>query len=258
MGLHGGAATAVSTAIFAPRFAVSRIQAPFQLFRFWKQPRVRKEIAKDYAAIAGVGLTMLTLADWAGLEVGVDPRDSDFGKIRFGDTRIDIWGGVQQPMRLISRIILGATDKAGITGNTLTDSEKRVDPMELLGRFAAFKIAPSLSIPLELYRGKTAVGEERTPSQTAVRAVIPLVLEDVLEAARKSGFTAAAVTAPLVVLGVGVSTFSDSATRVRRDIRKLLEEGKIEEATQRRRRWNEANPNNPILTVRPRQPAGSR
>ena len=256
LGRLGAIGTELSTVIFAPRFAVSRFQAPTRLFKYWNQPRVRKEIAKEYAATVGVGLTALGLADLAGFEVGINPRDSDFGKIRFGDTRIDIWGGVQQPARLIARIILGGTDKAGLTGRTLTDSEKDVDPLELLGRFAAFKIAPSLSIPLELYRGQTAVGEERTPSQTAVRAMIPLVLEDVLEAATRSGLVAAAVTAPLVTLGVGVSTFPDSEGRVRRDVRALLEEG-TDEANEKARQkvleFNEQNPDNPIRSIRPRR-----
>jgi hypothetical protein len=199
---------------FAPRFAVSRIQTPFMIFKFWRLPRVRKEIAKDYAAVVALGLTALGLAAAAGLRVGLDPRDSDFGKIRIGNTRIDIWGGVQQPVRVLVRIFLGLTDRFGLTGKELTESEKEVNPLELLGRFTAFKIAPSVSIPLELYRGKTAVGEETTPSETAVRAMLPIIFEDVHEAFRDAGLSRAALAGGSAFLGIGVSTFGDRARSI--------------------------------------------
>ena len=153
-------------------------------------------------------------------------------------------------MRVISRIVLGATDKAGLTGRTLTDSDKDIDPLELLARFAGYKASPFISIPRELYRGKTAVGEERTPTQTAVRAMLPLVFEDILEASRAAGPGTAALTGALAGVGVGVSTFADSEGRVRRQIRQLREDGKSGEARELRLEFNRKNPDNPIRSVR--------
>ncbi|KKL63240.1 hypothetical protein LCGC14_2177080 [marine sediment metagenome] len=207
-----GAANELAIVFFAPRFAVSRIQSPFMVFKVWRQPRVRKEVSKDYAAVVAVGLTALGLAALAGLKVGLDPRESDFGKIRIGDTRIDIWGGVQQPVRLLTRIMLGLTDRTGLTGKHLTKSEKEINPLELLGRFTAFKIAPSVSIPLELYRSKTAVGEETTPSETAIRSILPMVFEDVYEAYQE-GLSRAVLAGGSAFLGLGVATFGDDPQR---------------------------------------------
>ncbi|KKM21755.1 hypothetical protein LCGC14_1632250, partial [marine sediment metagenome] len=211
LGRMSGAANELALVFFAPRFAVSRIQTPFVIFKFWRLPRVRKEIAKDYAAVVAVGLTALGLAAAAGLRVGLDPRDSDFGKIRVGNTRIDIWGGVQQPVRVMVRIWLGLTDRFGLTGKDLTESQKEVNPLELLGRFTAFKIAPSVSIPLELYRSKTAVGEEVTPGETAIRSILPMLFEDVHDAYR-DGLSRAALAGGSAFLGLGVSTFGDDKT----------------------------------------------
>ncbi|KKN37996.1 hypothetical protein LCGC14_0757610, partial [marine sediment metagenome] len=201
-------ANELSLVFFAPRFAVSRVQTPLMIFKYWHLPRVRKEIAKDQAAVVGLGLTVLGLAALAGAAVGLDPRDPDFGKIRIGNTRIDIWGGVQQPARVIARIILGLTDRTGLTGRHLTKSEKEINPLEILGRFTAFKIAPTISIPLELYRGRTAVGEEVTPSETAVRAILPMVFEDIYEGFRES-LPKAALAAGSAFLGLGVATYGD-------------------------------------------------
>ncbi len=201
-------ANELSLGIFAPRFAVSRIQTPSMIFKYWHLPRVRKEIAKDQVAVVGLGLTVLGLAALAGASVGLDPRDPDFGKIRIGNTRIDIWGGVQQPARVIARIMLGLTDRTGLTGRHLTKSEKEINPLEILGRFAAFKIAPLVSIPLELIRGRTAVGEEVTPSETAVRSILPMVFEDIYEASQE-GWPRAVLAGTGAFLGLGASTYGD-------------------------------------------------
>ena len=193
--------------IFAPRFAISRIQTPFKIFQYWKNPRVRKEIAKDYAALVTLGMTTLTLAKLSGAEVGLNPREADFGKIKIGNTRIDIWGGFQQPARLVARIGIGATDKLGWTGKDLTDWQKDINPLELVGRFAAYKSAPLVTIPLELYRGKTIVNEPVTPGQTAIRAVMPMVYEDIYEAYRLDGKGVAAVSGGLSFMGTATQTY---------------------------------------------------
>ncbi|GAF81458.1 unnamed protein product, partial [marine sediment metagenome] len=97
VGKYANTANILSTFIFAPRFAISRAQTPYVFFKYIKMPRVRAEIAKDLVSTAGLGATVLTLAHLSGADVGLNPRDPDFGKIRIGDTRLDVWGGVQQP-----------------------------------------------------------------------------------------------------------------------------------------------------------------
>ena len=201
------AASVLSTVLFAPRFTFSRIQTPFMVFKYWKIPRVRNEIAKDYVALGGLGATVLGLAKMGGAEVGDDPRSSEYGKIKMGNTRIDIWGGLQQPMRLIARIGLAATDKVGLTGQNLRLSEKKVDPIDLISNFASYKLAPAVTIPAELLRGKTMVGEPITPSETAVNAVLPMVYQDIYDAYKKDAGRHMGLVAGLSFLGVGASTY---------------------------------------------------
>ncbi len=250
LGRAAAVANTLSLAVFAPRFAVSRIQTPYMIFKYWKLPRVRAEIAKDMVGFVSVGTTMLVLADLAGFEVGLDPRNPDFGKIRIGDTRIDIWGGVQQPVRVVARVGLAVTDKTGITGKELTKRERDVDPLNLLGRFAAYKLAPSVTIPLELIKGKTIVGEPVTPTQTAARAVLPLWLDDVADAYRKEGAGRAVLVGGLTFLGVGATTYEDSETQTRRRIRKMKMEFNYAGADQLKWEWNMKNPGNPIRNVK--------
>jgi len=206
-------ANELSLGIFAPRFAVSRIQTPFMVFKHWKNPRVRAEIAKDMVALVSFGGTCLTLGHMAGFEVGLNPRNADFGKIKIGNTRVDIWGGFIQPARVITRLGMAATDRVGLTGEGLRDYQKTFDPFNLFFQFASYKAAPSFSIPRELLTGKTAVYEPTTPTETAVRAIMPMVYEDIYEAYKEAGAPRALWSGGLNFLGVSTNTYQNKKAK---------------------------------------------
>jgi hypothetical protein len=225
---------------FSPKFTASRIQTPFKILQYWKLPRVRKLIAGEMVRAMGTAGTILGLASFAGAQVEwFDVDDPDWMKIRVGNTRIDILGGFQQPARMIARIGSGAFKR-----------DVHFSPLEILGRFAAFKFSPAITYPTELLRRKTAVGEEITPLESTVRLVVPFVLEDIEDAWKVDGQSAAAFITPLVLTGVGASTYRDSETATRRKYRKLWRAGRITEAKQLKREWNRENPDNRIVSVK--------
>lgn len=243
-------ANELSWIVFAPRFAWSRVQTPFRVFKHWKQPRVRAEIAKDMVALTSMGVMTLVLADLAGTEVGLDPRNPDFGKIRIGDTRIDIWGGLQQPIRLIARAGLAVTDRVGITGDELAKAYRAdVDPLELVWQFSRYKASPAVTITRELITKKTMVGEPVTPTLTAIRTVTPMWWEDVLDAWRLENPGMATFVGGLTFIGVGATTYEDSETQTRRRIRQMLKENNSIGADALKFKWNMKNSNNPIRNV---------
>lgn len=124
------------------------------------------------------------------------------------------------------------------------------DPLDILGRFAAFKLAPAITIPVELVRGKTAVGEEVTKLETISQSLVPLALRDVGEAWKEEGPTAGLTAGALAALGVGVSTYPDSETARRGKIKKLKQAKKYKEAEWLRLEWNQENPEDRIKTVK--------
>lgn len=230
LGSFKQAANILSLGFFAPRFAVSRIQTPFKVFRHWKNPRVRKEIARDMVAVVGAGATVLTLAKLAGFEVGYDPRDSDFGKILVGNTRIDVFAGFQQPARTIWRTGLFFTDAIGLTGEDLTDYEKDVDPIELWGRFSQYKLNPVITTPIEAARGRTIVGPKVEPlwplspdahpiAETAIQSVMPMFMSDVRDAWQLEGPGRAAVVGGLTFFGVGANTYEKSRKKTKKRLK---------------------------------------
>ena len=247
--MNAAVARGLSTVLFAPRFAYSRVQTPFMLKKYWSEPRVRKAIAKELAVVGGLGMATLGMAKLAGLEVGTDPRSSDFGKIKFGNTRIDMWAGFQQPMRLIIRAGTALSDKSGLTGKHLPYRETEWDALDAFGRFVKYKIAPSIAIPHELLTGKTVIGEETTPSETAIRSIIPIVYEDIADAYREYGIIGASVFGGLNFFGTSTATYKPSESEMRRRLRKLEEEGKIEQMEQERTEWNMQQPTKRIVNV---------
>lgn len=225
-----------------PKFVASRLQAPLLLAKHWKLPRVRKEIAKEMVRSVVTAGTVLGLLSFAGAQVVFpweDPEDPDWMKIRVGDTRIDIFGGFQQPARLIARSAM----------SPFREDAWGEDPLELLGRFAAFKVSPTVSMGVELVKGRTAVGEETGRLETLARQVLPFVVEDIEDAWKIEGPVGAAVVAPLVLLGTGASTYYDSETRVRAKMKELIQAGRPTEAKQLQGAYNRRNPKRKIVSV---------
>ena len=243
LGRFGAVADELQLVFFSPKFAVSRFQTPLAIGKHWSQPRVRKEIARDMVKFASTGGMVLALAALAGADVEWrDPDDPDWGKLRIGNTRRDIWGGFLQPARLIAR-----NAKALFTGGA------DFTPTESLGRFASYKFSPAITTPIELLKGKTAVGEETTALKTLLKIPIPFVYEDIHDAWKEEGAITGAEVAIETLLGVGVNTYQDSRTAARRKVRNWRDRGEYARAAAYLSRWNqERDPGKEtVLIVKP-------
>lgn len=118
------AATPVlAQAFFSPRLIASRLQMlnylnPIKYARATGAGRIaQKEALKSMFATFGAGMTLLQLAKAGGAEVGDDITSADFGKIKIGDTRIDIWAGFQQYFVLLGRWMKGYRTSS-VSGNS--------------------------------------------------------------------------------------------------------------------------------------------
>lgn len=236
------AARHLSLVLFAPKFAVSRIQVPYYFIKYLREPRIRKMVMKDIGSVASVFMTTSILAEMAGAQVGTDPRDADFLKIRFGNVRVDIGAGMQQPIRLSARIILGITDRAGLTGKYLTKSQKMFDPLEAIMRYSMYKFSPSITIPAELYRRKTMVGEKTTALKTIANVFVPFAYQDLRDAYREGGLKLTSLVTGISVPGTNIAIYEDSETTTRIKIRKAMYRGDIDTAKRIRWEWNIKHP----------------
>jgi hypothetical protein len=88
-----------SHVLFSPRYLLSRMQL-ISGQPIWGAPtwRTRKLAAAEYARFLGGMAVLYTLASLANDDerITFDPRSADFGKVRFGNTRLDPLAGLAQ------------------------------------------------------------------------------------------------------------------------------------------------------------------
>lgn len=116
---------AMADYLFAPRWYSSRIQMMLGV-PIWKanSKEVRRYIAKQYARWmighaamhVGTALVIASLGDDEGendkVSIEWNPTSTDFGKIKIGDSRIDVMEGYQTWIRFLARAVTG-TRKTG-------------------------------------------------------------------------------------------------------------------------------------------------
>lgn len=191
---------------YSPRLMSSRLQLLNPLY-YAKQPAfVRKQALRSLFEFAGTGMTILTMAKLGGLEVGADPRSADFGKIIIGNTRLDIWGGFQQYVRMAGQVISGELVSSS-TGRltTLGEGYRPLNRLDILIRQLESKEAPIASFASTLAKGKSFLGEELDIPKEIANRMIPMVVQDIYELAQENP-----KLLPLAILplhGTGLQTY---------------------------------------------------
>jgi len=212
-----GITPVLNTIFFSPRLISARFNALNPVWYAHMPKEIRKKAITDFALFVSAGLTTLALIKLsAGDEVGVetDPRSSDFGKIRIGNTRWDIWAGFQQWVRVFAQIITG--ERKNTTTGEIVSLNKDEYPFttrkEVLLRFIEGKLAPVPALINELISGgKTFTGEDITFETVAREKFIPMYIQDIAEAYADGGLGRAVGAGIPAFFGVGVQTWGEKA-----------------------------------------------
>lgn len=207
-----GSAMTLNAIFFSPRLFFSRLNLLNPLFYIKQKPFVRKEALKSLFTFVGAGATVLALAKLAGADVGDNPKSSDFGKVKMGSTRYDIWGGFQPLVRSASQIISGKYINSA-TGEEMTLGEgyKPLNRAEIAQRFVEGKLAPIPSFVWTLAKQQDPAGNPvDVPKEIRVR-FIPMILQDLYDLAQEN--PELIPTGVLGVFGIGVQTYKGSSRR---------------------------------------------
>jgi len=205
----------MSTFVFAPRLIASRIN----MLTNWANPKfytsvpkeVRVQYFKDMGLFIGTGMTVLALAKLGGAEVEDDPRSADFGKIKVGNSRWDIWGGHGQYIRLFTQMLLGQT-KSSTTGKVSSLSGDGVFGQtrgDVLLRFVRGKLAPIPSLAADVLAQRTVMGEPITVKGELSSRLMPLFYSDIKDAYGQGGITKLLGVGVPAIFGVGVQTYNN-------------------------------------------------
>jgi hypothetical protein len=163
-----GAAGVLNAAFFSPRYQVAEAELMLLPVSMWnKAPAVRKIIAKDYLAFVGTGLAALYLAKQAGAEVEVDPRSTDFGKIKVGNTRWNYWGTKNTFARAMAQFV--TSQRKSATTAKIVDTNRG----QVVTRFLRTKLSPAMGFATDWALGGTMLGDamdfEATPEAVPVK-----------------------------------------------------------------------------------------
>lgn len=206
LGILEPMASIMNSVMFSPRLFVSRLQA-FNLVNYAKlHPAARNLLMKQMVATLAQGMTFLGLAKVMGAQVVLDTRSSDFGKIKVGDTRIDVWGGYQQIFTYLARMASGQVKSVDgkrvyeLDGKLyplrwFSDKKHQRNPMngdavDLTIGLIRNKLSPPAALAFDAATGAKVTGEEfgEDFSKETYERLTFLILQGVIEAKEDLGW----------------------------------------------------------------------
>jgi murein DD-endopeptidase MepM/ murein hydrolase activator NlpD len=206
---HGAindAAPLLNSVFFAPRYAVSKLQV-LDPRTYSRLPAGARKTAVREAVqyFATVATTAMLLKYGLGAQVGTDPEDSDFLKVKVGNTRYDLTAGSGSYVVFAARVAKNLANRA-----TDEKDEHFKDLESNVKRFLRYKLAPVPAAALNTYQKRDAVGKETSVGKEALGLITPLYLQDLYDAFKQEGMSGVAKTTPGFI-GVGVQTYDDNS-----------------------------------------------
>lgn len=141
----------------------------------------RVQSAKTLAKVAtGVASVMYINNKLHKGSAETDPRSSNFGKVKVGDTRFDISGGYSSIVTLASRIAAAVDGKAAIKSSSTGAMSKvgsgfgQTSYQTLLGDFLQGRASPPGQIIADLANGQTYSGQKPTVKSEVGSLITPI------------------------------------------------------------------------------------
>lgn len=230
-------ANELNAVMFSPRLIASRLTMLNPRYYLNLPKGIRQEAVKSLFAVAGTGSIIAAFAKGLGADVSVNPTNSDFGKIRIGNTRIDPYAGFQQYITAATRLLSGRDQSSqternwrfpglGDVGlNVATGggyklpkvAPKSPTALSVISDFAEYKTSPLASLVWTLLRGQTKQGGPLQitptmgpPAQTGeiAKRYIPLLIQDLYDVAQDNP-KLLPLTALAGTFGMGVQTYGN-------------------------------------------------
>lgn len=224
IGKSAAALSTMTSVFFAPRLMISRFQLTSGQPLYGGTARTRALVAKRYArALIGLGV-IYTMGNALGGDVEIDPRSSDFGKVKFGNTRVDPLAGMSQTIALIAKLTTGQVKKQGgqivdITGADIPYGA--TSAWDVLTTFLRSKLAPLPSAGMNIVQGKNVVGEPTTVSSSVYDLIGPLAPKDIYESLREQGVPSGSALGMLAIFGMGIQNYAEKHGRNRQGRRSI-------------------------------------
>ena len=138
----------LNIAFWSPRFFTSRVMLPVSSFKAAKAmgkstpEAIMGSVARTMVSWIGASVSALIMFKYLvpGADADINPRSSNFGKIKIGNSYIDIWAGYGPIVR--AAIALSGVDKVTSTGKYIERGPLE-DAKDVMGRFTQSKFSPT-------------------------------------------------------------------------------------------------------------------
>ena len=214
--------------LFSPRLMVSRIRllTPYYLIAAPREIKLEylKEMGKAMGAVSVVvmGFYLKSLQqsddDPDKITVELDPRSSDFFKIRQKDTRWNPLGGFQPIMRLGAQMYKGErkSTNSGMIQQLDGEGAFGQNRGDVVQSFLRGKLAPVAASTWNLLSGRNAIGEKVTFGGELLRSIIPLSAQSIWEASSQYGFLGSILKVGIPsVIGIGAQTYKPKEKEIK-------------------------------------------
>jgi hypothetical protein len=220
----------LGSVFFSPRLIASRLNVGMNPLYYSKlSPAARKMALKRTGTFFAIATTMTALAalyynndDDDDTSVELDPRSSDFGKIKNGNTRVDFLGGFLPFYRSASQILMG--QKKNLTTAQIEELNQKfggTTKFDVAKDFFANKLAPLPRMGYDFLDKTTAQAEkdklEKEKDNSiwndlgypvwAQNLTVPIWTQDVKRLNEEHGVAAGTGLTMLNLLGAGVQNF---------------------------------------------------
>ena len=214
LGVLEPAADIVNNVFFSPRLLKSHIDI---LTAHIGDPKVSAFAKKQAAAnlvkiISGTAAILLIAGAAKPGSVEWDPRSADFGKVKIGNTRFDVTGGMASVVILAARQIKNSTKSSttGIVRELETGEYGAATRLSLFYNFFENRLAPLPSAIKNLLKQRDFEGKRPTPISTARDLFVPIIATNYTEL--RDDPDSADILLAMIAEGLGISTHTYSQT----------------------------------------------
>ena len=142
----------------------------------------RKSALRNLIGSLSISATIIGLSKMLGADKPEnDPRSSDFGKIKSGNTTLDVSGGNANYITLLSRLLTQSRKKANGEVVDLGTGFGETSGFDLVSNFVRYKLSPNASLLIDTVAGANAIGEEKTIEQSVMDRFKPMFLDSFVE-----------------------------------------------------------------------------
>jgi hypothetical protein len=213
LGRYERVADTVNNVLFSARFLKSNfdlLTAHGLGFQKGMTPFTRQQAAKNLlSSVIGIAGVLSLAKALKPDSVEFDLRSANSGKIKFGNTRFDVTGGLGSLLTLAVRWITNST-KSATTGKITKGGESIIskDRMDYLYDFIEGKFSPAMQVATTLARWEDkATRKKPTVGGLITKAFAPMPLENLMELLKDKNSAPTAIALIMDGLGIGTNTY---------------------------------------------------